>query len=80
MDNAEKSRQVQVMDNIYRSSEETLVWLGLATSDSDHLMEVLIWKGKFAENFKLPEYFTKARISKLISIYVKDDPNDPATI
>jgi len=80
MNDDEKSRQVEVMDKIYRSAEEGLVWLGPPADGSDHLMEILLRMGAFALGFGLPDYYTRTRISELIRICAKDDPKDPATI
>lgn len=79
-DSDEQTSQVKVMDRIYRSSHEALVWLGPGTRDSEHLMRILIQMGRFAEEFKFAEYFTKKRIGELIKIYANEDPTDPDTI
>jgi len=80
MDDDEKSKQVEVMDKIYRSAEEGLVWLGPQADGSDHLMVILLRMVAFATEFGLPDYYTRTRISELIRICAKDDPNDPATV
>jgi hypothetical protein len=80
MDDDEKSKRVEVMDKIYRSAEEGLVWLGPRADSSDHLMEILLRMSAFAMEFGLPDYYTRTRISELIRICAKDDPNDAATI
>jgi hypothetical protein len=36
--------------------------------------------GAFAVELRLPDYYTRTRISKLIRICAKEDPNDLATI
>jgi hypothetical protein len=57
-----------------------LVWLGPAADGSDGLMDVFIKMGKFAEEFKLLDYYTKERFEELRKIVAKTVPDDPDTM
>ncbi|KAF1915993.1 heterokaryon incompatibility protein-domain-containing protein [Ampelomyces quisqualis] len=76
----EKTEQVQLMDRIYRNTEETLVWLGPAQSGSEALMNVFNKMGAFAERFELYSYYTKEKHPELRAIEDKVNPEDVKTV
>jgi hypothetical protein len=79
-DKAEKTKQVLLMDRIYRNTEEALVWLGPAADGSNAVFDVFNKLGAFAEQFDLLGYYTKKRHHELQDIELRVDPDDPKTI
>jgi hypothetical protein len=79
LDPEEKSLQVPLMGQIYRSAEEVLVWLGPAADKSDDLMNVWRQAGQAAMEWGLNEYFGD-RIEELGHVFAKSNPKDPKTI
>ncbi|OAG00709.1 HET-domain-containing protein [Paraphaeosphaeria sporulosa] len=78
-DSKEKEEQVSLMERIYRTSEETLVWLGPSANGSDGLLDFFARIGTFAETHNMLVYWTKARRAEFFAITSKSDPNDAMT-
>ncbi|SPO01448.1 related to HET-6OR heterokaryon incompatibility protein (het-6OR allele) [Cephalotrichum gorgonifer] len=76
-DDAERSDQILLMEQVYSKADEVLAWLGPAADDSDAVMNAFLTVGDGAMDLDMSSYYTVERLPILMGMMHVDTP-DPA--
>jgi hypothetical protein len=78
-DITEKTHQIRLMNQIYRSAEQVIVRLGLAEDESDQVVKLLREVGQAARDWGLESYFTRENWHLLGPMSRNENPEDETT-